>query len=154
MRAKRPVFLHGVQPAPAQVPDHLQVPDRAQVGKAPKLPQLLEEPRLPPNFCRLLVLAQLSLPQIASLLCNLQRLNVKEELRVALVHDPARFGIIRVIPRKQRGLWKGRRGRRPEDCRHLSLSILFKLNLFFDQFKKNYLGFRSIKKTYLGFGSI
>ena len=125
---KQPVFLHGIQPAPAQVPDHLQVPDCAQVRKAPELPQLLEE-RFPPNFC-LLVLAQLSLPQIASLLCNLQRLNVKEELRVALVHDPTRFGIIRVIAWKQRGLWKGRRGRRPEDCRHLSLSILFKLNLF------------------------
>ena len=133
---KQPVFLHGIQPAPAQVPDHLQVPDRAQVGKAPKLPQLLEEPRLPPNFRRLLVLAQLSLPQIASLLCNLQRLNVKEELRVALVHDPTRFGR-RVIPWKQR-LWKGRRGRRPEDCRHLSLSILFKLISDFDQFSKDW----------------
>ena len=95
-RWKSPVFLDGVQKsASAQVPDHLEVPDCAEVWQAPELPQLLEE-GFPAHFVFCLpVLTTLSLlPQIAGLLCNLQRLNVKEQLRVALVHDTTRFGLV------------------------------------------------------------
>ena len=96
MTKQSPVFLYSVQqPASAQVPDHLEVPDCAQVWQAPELPQLLEK-GFPPQLLFCLPSLLSLLPQISRPLCNLQRLDVKEELRVAVVHDTTRFG--RVIP--------------------------------------------------------